>query len=413
MVISDEPEISPPNTNLRSMAASSGAFDRALDIGVYGARGIPSTYSGYETFLTVLLPELAARNHRVTMYCRNGHGPGSGEYRGVRVVELPAIETKQLSTLSHGLLASIAARLERHDVVLVVNVANALFCILARSTGQRVVLNTDGQEWLRGKWGSVGRQVFRASARLAGLSSSGLIADSVAMREVYRSEFNVDSTVIPYCWTDISDFEDAGSVDEELGVERHRYFVIAGRMVPENHADDVAAAYAAVDTDWPLLILGEANYDSPVTKRITALAAENERIRAIGHVADRGRFSALLRDAGAYIHAHSVGGINPSLIEAMGSAALTVALDTPFNREALGDTGVYFNDFAGSLSGILSQAPEYEQRYGHLRTEARKRALTHFNRGGITDAYEQLLLSVRSRPAWATSVLATVWSEPV
>src|SRR3954451_19497438 len=96
-----------------------------LNVGVYGARGIPSTYSGYETFLTTLLPALAQRGHEVTMYCRRGQTAQSGRYQGVRRVVLPAIPGKQFNTLSHGAFAAVAARSRRHDVVLVVNVANA------------------------------------------------------------------------------------------------------------------------------------------------------------------------------------------------------------------------------------------------------------------------------------------------
>ena len=126
---------------------------KPLNIGVFGARGIPSTYSGYETFLTTLLPELVARGHRVTMYCRRGETEGDDHYLGVDRVILPAIPGKQFSTLSHGAVASLRSRIARHDVVLTVNVANAAFCALHRYTGRPIVLNTDGQEWLRGKWG--------------------------------------------------------------------------------------------------------------------------------------------------------------------------------------------------------------------------------------------------------------------
>ncbi|MEZ5321669.1 MAG: glycosyltransferase [Microthrixaceae bacterium] len=134
---------------------------RPLDIGVYGARGIPSTYSGYETFLTLLLPELARRGDRVTMYCRSGEGFEGSDWQGVRRVVLPAVAGKNSSTLTHGAVAAMAARTARHDVVLVVNVANAAFCALGRYSGQPVVLNVDGQEWLRGKWGGVARYLPR------------------------------------------------------------------------------------------------------------------------------------------------------------------------------------------------------------------------------------------------------------
>jgi hypothetical protein len=160
--------------------------EHSLDIGVFGARGIPSTYSGYETFLTVMLPELVHRGHRVTMYCRRGEVGPSGSYLGVRCVVLPAVRSKQLSTMTHGYIAAARAATARHDVLLVMNVANAGACLTSRMLGSRVVLNTDGQEWNRQKWGRVGRSVFLLSTHLARHCAAALVSDSVAMQEIYR-----------------------------------------------------------------------------------------------------------------------------------------------------------------------------------------------------------------------------------
>ncbi|HMS12642.1 MAG TPA: glycosyltransferase [Microthrixaceae bacterium] len=156
-----------------------------LDIGVYGARGVPSTYSGYETFLTTLLPELVRRGDRVTMYCRPGDGMDNSEWEGVRRRVLPALPGKNFNTLTHGLVAGVAARLARHDVVLVVNVANAAYCAIGRYTRQPTLLNTDGQEWLRDKWGGTAKQVFHRSARIAGRCATALVADCEAMAAIW------------------------------------------------------------------------------------------------------------------------------------------------------------------------------------------------------------------------------------
>ena len=181
------------------MSSSNRGRGESLDIGVYGARGVPSTYSGYETFLTTLLPELVRQGDSVTIYCRPGDGVDSTPWEGVQRRVLPAIPGKNLNTLSHGLVAGLAARAARHDVLLVVNVANAPFCLIGHRTGQPVVLNTDGQEWLRDKWGGVARSVFKGSARIARHCATSLIADCDAMAELYRTEFGAESTVIPYC----------------------------------------------------------------------------------------------------------------------------------------------------------------------------------------------------------------------
>lgn len=382
-----------------------------LDIGVYGARGVPSTYSGYETFLTAFLPELVTRGHSVTMYCRRSGPDRPRTYRGVRNVYLPSIETKQLSTMTHGMIASIAARAHRHDVVLAVNVANAPFCALARYTGQPIVLNTDGQEWLRGKWGRVARSYFLRSARIASRSANALVADSIGMAEIYAAQFGARSTVIPYPWTALP-VPAEPTVLREHGLVAGRFVCLAGRLIPENNAVPLVESYLAGTMDWPFVVLGEANYDSPVERRLRSLASGDARLRLLGHVSDRSSFASIIGSAGVYLHGHSVGGINPSLVEAMGSRALIVALDTVFNREALGDAGWYFADFDEELRHVIEHVATLPVHAGNdMRAKARTRALELFDLDRITSAYEDLLIRVAERKLQGGS-MRTEWSVP-
>ena len=307
---------------------------RSLDIGVFGIRGIPSTYSGYETFLTALLPILAERGHRVTVYARIGEGDGPDDddatanaeptrYQGVNVVPVRSLRTKQLDTITHGFACAAKAR-RRHDVLFVCNVANAPVLMALRGIRVPSVLNVDGQEWLRGKWGRAGRAWFKASAYLSRVASSALVADCRAMADVYRDQFHAKSTVIPYSLPGSVAAAAAISNDEvtrilaEYDLTPNGYFLTGGRMVPENNIDYIAEAHHHSSRPEPLVVIGKANYDSPVVRRIQELAAIDNRIRLIGHIDDRLHFGALFRGATAYAHGHSVGGMNPSLVEAMG-----------------------------------------------------------------------------------------------
>lgn len=381
---------------------------RSLDIGVFGARAVPSTYSGYETFLTTLLPELVERGHRVTMYCRRGEVDGVGDYLGVRRVVLPAVPGKQFNTLSHGLLASIRSRFAGHDVVLAVNVANALFCAFHRYTGSPIVLNTDGQEWLRGKWGSAAKGFFKFSARSAGRCATALVSDCNAMHDVYRDDFNATSTVIPYC-VPASALEPRPEMFERLGVAPREYFVVAARLNPENNVDAIADAYSRSDLPLPLLVLGAANYQSPVEKNLADIAARDSRVRVIGHVGDRSEFFSLLGNARAYLHGHSVGGMNPSLVEAMHAGSRVAALDTTFNRETIDGTGSFFDvaHLSEALTEVLAEPPETSDR---LRQAARCRAAEEFSTPAVVGAYESLLGAAAAAPARKLMALPTHWS---
>lgn len=375
-------------------------------------RGVPSTYSGYETFLTTLLPELVDRGHRVTAYCRTGEGLESTPWEGVERKVLPALPGKSVNTLSHGLIAAGVARARRHDVALAVNVANAAYSVIGRVTGQPTVLNTDGQEWDRGKWGNTAKKIFRGSAKIAGRCASGLIADCSAMADIYEREFNAVSTVIPYCAPTLQWEPEPANIDD-FGVTPGKYFVIAGRHNPENNIHLVAEAIADSDLPYPLVVLGTANYDSPVTARLEELAARDERILVKGHVGSRAQFLDVLHHAAAYIHGHSVGGINPSIVEAMSASSRVVAFDTAFNREALGDDGSFFSlapgELAASLKGVLDDSVDDDLK---VRRSASDRVAAIYPVSAVVDAYEAVLVAAATHGRRTGLSLPTQWSHP-
>jgi glycosyltransferase involved in cell wall biosynthesis len=213
------------------------------------------------------------------------------------------------------------------------------------------------------------------------------------MAAVYEHEFGARSTVIPYCFPARTFTPDPG-VPAAFGVTADRFHVIAGRLNPENNIDAVARAHASSESPLPLLVLGVANYDSPVQRDLDRLAAADDRIRLVGHVSDRDAFLSLLATAATYVHAHSVGGMNPSLVEAMGAGALVVALDTAFNRETLGDAGRYFAPGCGDVVAVLAAAlamPAAER--DGLRAAARARVQERFAVDDVVDAYEEALLA--------------------
>jgi glycosyltransferase involved in cell wall biosynthesis len=231
------------------------------------------------------------------------------------------------------------------------------------------------------------------------------------MAEVYAREFGCRSTVIPYCFPAL-DWTPSHAPVERLGLTPDRYAVIAGRLNPENNIDTIAAAYAASDLPLPLLVLGAANYDSPVERRLHDLAARDRRIRPIGHVENRHDFLSLLRFAAVYIHGHSVGGLNPALIEATGAMAQVAALDTPFNREALGPEGRLFapdlHDFASVIKDVLARS---DDERAAARTSAADRVCSLYDLASVVDAYEDVLVAAaQARPRPLISI-PTKWSR--
>lgn len=364
---------------------------KPLKIGVFGIRTIPSTYSGYETFCNVLLPELVSRGHAVTLFTRE---KGKQEpYKGVRKIGLPSINTKQFDTLSHSLVCSVVSRFHFFDVVLSFNVANAPSLTFLKFTGTPTVLNVDGQEWNRGKWGKLARSVFYNCGKMSKYTSSRLVTDCDAMGRIYQDEFGADTDVIPYCWTGLLPDDELDTPDgdflSQFGIEADNYLITGGRLVPENNIAEIVESHVQSAEVMPIVVLGKANYDSPVQRRLNELAEADSRVKLLGHINDRRGFGLLLRDAYAYLHGHSVGGINPSVVEAMGVGTFVCAFDTQFNREALGDAGTFFSDPLQAVSEMRRIADTVDRKA--MRDRGRVLAQENYSLKRIVDLYEESL----------------------
>ena len=356
-----------------------------MRIAIFGARGIPHTYSGTETFFGELAPRLVARGHDVIVYCRSSlFRERPKQYKGVRLVYLPSIETKNLSTPSHTLGCVLDVLFRRVDVMLVANVSNALLCIVPRMFGKNVALNVDGLEWKRSKWSRIGRWYFHWNARLAGrICPDGIITDALEMQRIYLQEFNTRSVCITYG----ANIEASSNpeVVRRYGLEPQGYYLIASRLVPENNADLIIKGFELSHSTKLLAIAGDANYRGAFVDKLKQTA--DRRVRFLGHVGDAEHVKELHCNCYAYVHGHSVGGTNPALLKALGYGNLVFAFDTLFNREVIANYGILFSDpadFARKIA-VLEEDPSQAQKY---RSHACRRILERYTWDHITDQYE-------------------------
>ena len=375
---------------------------RRLRIALVGSRGIPGRYGGYETLFAELAPRLVARNFDVTVYCRSTSSRSAGRpsgrpakevptrrthYRGARLVHLPTLRTKPLDTPVHTLLSCLHAAGERFDAALVVNSANALFLPLLSAAGTPTLLNVDGIEKRRAKWGAFGRAVFALSERLACVLPDRLVTDAEVIRAHYVERYAAPSEIVTY-GVDARPLWQSG-VLRRLGVEKRGYFLYVSRFEPENNPHRVIAAFARVGGEVPLLMVGGAPYANDYIASFRPTA--DPRVRFPGPIYGRG-YRQLLSHALVYIHATEVGGTHPALVEAMGYGNCLVVNDTPENREVAGDTALYFRaDAPATLAALLEKLrtdPDEARRRG---LAAAARAAERYNWETIADQYADLL----------------------
>jgi glycosyltransferase involved in cell wall biosynthesis len=304
----------------------------------------------------------------------------------MELVNLPALRFKQTETLSHTALSMAHTVANPCDVAIVFNAANAPFLPILRARRIPAAVHVDGLEWKRAKWGGTGRRYYQWAERVAVRLGQRLIADARGIRDYYRQRYGVDPTFIPYGAPIIDDPGDDGLT--ELGLERQGYHLVVSRMEPENNVDVIVEGYAGAELDLPLVVVGSAPHAARYSSTVRNLAGKSD-VRFIGSTWDQTLLDQLYAGARLYLHGHSVGGTNPSLLRAMGAGAPVAAFDVLFNREVLGDTGVFFSNPADA--GRLMRAAETELEETKSRGLAgRRRAAANYEWDQVADEYERL-----------------------
>lgn len=366
---------------------------RKLRIAICGVRGMPHTYGGSEAWSIQLAPRLVERGHDVIVYCRRSLFRERPKfYKGVRLIYLPSVETKVLGQPTHTFFVMLDVLFRQVDVLLVVNVANTLHCILPRLFGIHVAINVDGLDWKRDKWGPIGKKFFYWNARMVGkVCPKGVYTDAYEMHRRYLEEFGTPSA----CLTPGASIETSANPDivRQYGLEPSQYYLIASRLVPENNADLIVKGFEQTRSQRVLAIAGNANYRSEFVERLKQ--TKDPRVRFLGHVGNIDHVKELHCNAYAYIHGHSLGGTNPALLKALGCGNCVLALNTPFNSEVLlPDSGLLFGEDPGDLAAKIEYIEDNPGVAETFRLRAQQRIREAYTWEHITDQHEELFLQL-------------------
>jgi len=376
-----------------------------------GTRGVPASYGGFETAVEEIGKRLAARGFDITVYCRNP-GQTLTEYEGMRLVNLPAVRHRMAETLSHTFLSAARAIIkDKPDVALVLNAGNAPLIKPLQAAGIPVAIHLDGLESKREKWRGAGARYYRWAEKVAVNNGNCVIADAQSIADHVRAVYGRECVVIPYG----ADIIDPGSDRlSELGVIRRDYHLVVARLEPENHVLEAVHGYTISEETRPLLVVGSAPYSQWYIDRVNEVAEGHPSVRLLGSIYDNDLLNQLYANARTYIHGHSVGGTNPSLLRAMGAGAPVLAYDCEFNHEVTDERAFFWSD-AESLAGILDEVAEGEIDEELVATSiaGRDRVAQHYQWDAVTDDYQELIerLSTMRSPRKKSSKTAHV--EPL
>ena len=332
-----------------------------MRIALIGTRGVPANYGGFETCVEEVGSRLADAGHEVIVYSRTvGDGdplPQPASYRGMEIVHLPAVHRRSLETLTHSALSigHVIAR-RRVDVALVFNAANSPLLPALRLAGIPVATHVDGLEWQRAKWGTIGQRYYRLAESAAVRWSDALIADATGIRDYFEAEFGAQSVLLAYGAPLIS--SSRPELLQPLDLLPQRFHLVVARLEPENNVDVLVEGYVRSAAQFPLVVVGSAPYAERYSARVRSLA--DGRVRFLGSVWNQELLNELYANALTYLHGHSVGGTNPSLLRAIGAGTATDAFDTLFNREVLECAGRYWSSPAEIASLVMSAEADCE-----------------------------------------------------
>jgi glycosyltransferase involved in cell wall biosynthesis len=356
-------------------------------VAIIGTRGYPSFYGGFETAVRKLAPYLADCGWDVTVYGRAGSSRLDHADRDTRITTrtVPGFDSKSLSTLSHGLTSSLDATVRRPDAALVMNVANGYFLPFLRARGIPTLVNVDGVEWERAKWGRLGKRVFRKGAQLTAKWADGLVFDSTNIQSYWQEHFAVDGTFIPYGGDHLP------SLPVPDGLTHRGYVLVVARFVPENSIPEFFEAVPSIAEHHPVVMVGSSGHGTEADDIARRLASDHPSVTWLGHVSDDPLLMSLWQHAGAYFHGHSVGGTNPALVQAMAAGVPIVARDTVFNREVLGKNGTFVDAAPSSIvDGLLSMMNDPANREDVGRAMS-QRAAEHYSWIDVCKRYEHAL----------------------
>lgn len=367
-------------------------------IAILGSRGIPARYGGFETFAEQLALGLTQAGVEVTVFAEAAADQAASpslDYQGIRVQPMRLRKLGPATTIWYDLMCLWRAR-RGFDVVYMLGYGAAFACWLPRCWGTPVWINMDGLEWKRSKWHPLARAYLHVMEACMARVATRVLADAQAIQSYYQHRYptGAPATFIPYG----AHVPNAAETQEEVAAQLHAwhlsydgYLLIVARMEPENHIAEMLQAYLAVADalPWPLVVVGEHRANNAYCARLRH--CQHEKVRFMGTVYDATLLTALRRGARAYLHGHSVGGTNPSLLEAMACANLVIAHDNPFNREVLDSQGFYFTN-ASALSALLIQLTTLDEASRRRHRQAVwHRVQTTYSWSHVVAAYLALL----------------------
>jgi glycosyltransferase involved in cell wall biosynthesis len=313
-----------------------------MKIAILGTRGIPNYYSGFEQFSEFFSVYLAQKGHEVYVYNSHNHPFQEKVFHGVNIIHQydPEYKYGTFGQFIYDYNCIIDSRKRNFDIILQLGYTSNSIWFFLLPKKPIIITNMDGLEWKRSKYSIPVQQFLKFAERLAVLSSDYLVSDSIGIKKYLKTKYAKESTYIAYGAHPFSNPDE--SVLGQYGVKKNNYNMIMARFEPENNLDMVLEGVAMNEDKTTILVIG--NHKTKYGNYLKTKFKKNENIKFLGGIFNLSHLNNLRFFSNLYFHGHSVGGTNPSLLEAMASKALIIAHNNEFNKAILNKNSYYFSN---------------------------------------------------------------------
>lgn len=354
-----------------------------MKIGIIGTRGIPNHYGGFEQFAEQVAVRWVEMGHEVAVYNSHNHPFQDKAYKGVQIIHCfdPEYKLGTAGQFIYDLNCVMDSRKQNFDIFLQLGYTSSSIWSFLMPKKSVVVTNMDGLEWKRTKYSAKVQKFLRLAERWGIDGSDALVADSIGIQEYLRHQYNVSSEFIAY----------GADVLQGIGTDLlptyqltpKTYHLIIARLEPENSIDVLLEGFTLSNSDVPMVVVGnhQTEYGEYLKKKYAAFSL----IRFLGAIYDATIINQLRANCYIYFHGHTVGGTNPSLIEAMGCGAFICANHNVFNQSVLLTNALYFSD-THDVRDIINKDVDEPTRVRFIEAN-KQRVLDEYNWNKIALEY--------------------------
>jgi len=367
-----------------------------MKIAIVGSRGVPANYGGFETFAEEISINLSKNyGYSLSVVCDANQrklNRNLKEYRGVKLLYSKYSKSKNPLLFYYD---SIKRAVLDSDIIYSCGPAGGVFAYLVHKNGKVLITNPDGLNWKRAKWNRLVRLAFRSFEFMSAKFSDYIACDSYGIETHIKSSYRVDNTFVIEYGAYPNPYIDRIGGDIKNTLDKYNltpfsYHLVVSRLEPENHIDTIIRGYLFSKRKYPLIVIG-AIKDTKYIRYLQSLS--NGSVIFLGGVYDKRELQIIRANALDYLHGHSVGGTNPSLLEAMASRNLCICHDNIFNREVVGECGLFFRD-ERDINNYLNLIELNPIKFKRLQREAYKKIISYYNWDFISHRYHSIFKKI-------------------